>query len=366
MKTLTFTLVLAATALYGQTQYEAIPLTAPPDRAWAEGRAINVRGEVVGDYWYNDFKGHAGFVYEPDSCKLIDLGTLGGRFSMATGINDSGLVVGISENKLWENHGFSYSYGVMQDLGGEEWASFEAWGVNNLGHAAGFLSLAGNSALMFTPGQAPPLRYLPKFDGVNVEKLMAINDADHGVTYQKRSNGDIWGVYYFLSDLPGWHAAYQIQPVPADPRVRGLERGTKPTAINQYGEVAGIAGITTTHAFFSPSFNKPAIDLGTLDPGNPSLNSEARGLNNNGLIVGWSQRTNVAGRTAFLYDGTTMIDLNTRLIDPTDWQLMEANAINDKGQIVGTGLYKGEQVAFLLLPKLHPSDPPHVCLAGNK
>jgi hypothetical protein len=53
-----------------------------------------------------------------------------------------------------------------------------------------------------------------------------------------------------------------------------------------------------------------------------------------------------------------MYDLNT-LLDPssTGWQLDEAMAINDQGQIVGTGLYGDQQQAFLLTP-LTSSDVP--------
>ena len=54
------------------------------------------------------------------SYTITDLGTLGGvayDYSVATGINDSGQVVGYSYNANGLDHAFLYSGGVMQDLG---------------------------------------------------------------------------------------------------------------------------------------------------------------------------------------------------------------------------------------------------------
>ena len=121
--------------------------------------------------------------------------------------------------------------------------------------------------------------------------------------------------------------------------------------MNENGVTTGAAGINTTHAFRSDYFTKPAIDLGTLNPANPSANSVGMAINDNGLVVGYSDTT-VPGRTAaFLHNGTQMIDLNTRLVNPAGWRLEEATGINNKGEIVGSGIYNGEKRAFVLVPK---------------
>jgi probable HAF family extracellular repeat protein len=51
---------------------------------------------------------------------------------------------------------------------------------------------------------------------------------------------------------------------------------------------------------------------------------------------------------AFLYSNGTMIDLNSLLPANSGWQLIQANGINDSGQIVGTGFLNGQQSGFLL------------------
>jgi probable HAF family extracellular repeat protein len=91
--------------------------------------------------------------------------------------------------------------------------------------------------------------------------------------------------------------------------------------------------------------------LGSLAPGG---DSQAYGVNSAGLVVGTSDNV------AFLYSNSVMYDLNT-LLDSSSagWQLNGAMAINDQGQIVGTGLYGNDQQqrAFLLTP-LTSSDVP--------
>ena len=59
---------------------------------------------------------------------------------------------------------------------------------------------------------------------------------------------------------------------------------------------------------------------------------------------------------AFLFNGTTMTDLNTLINPISGWTLVEAQDINDIGQIVGYGFNSGGQEhAFLLTPVPEPS-----------
>jgi probable HAF family extracellular repeat protein len=93
-------------------------------------------------------------------------------------------------------------------------------------------------------------------------------------------------------------------------------------------------------------------DLGTLG----GEYSVAEGINNAGQVVGMSFSA-TGDERAFLFNGNTMIDLNT-LIDPpsSGYTLEEARAINDNGQIVGYGYnYSTHQEdAYLLTPVPEP------------
>src|SRR5262249_18554153 len=62
---------------------------------------------------------------------------------------------------------------------------------------------------------------------------------------------------------------------------------------------------------------------------------------------------NPAQISAFIYSHSegTSVDLNKLISDP-DWYLESASCINDAGQIVGWGTYRGQgPMAFLLVPQ---------------
>ena len=74
------------------------------------------------------------------------------------------------------------------------------------------------------------------------------------------------------------------------------------------------------------------------------------GMNDSSQVVGWmGQTTNV--ERAFLWDNCETVDLNDRVAPDSGWQLLRATAINERGQIVGYGLFQGQQVGFLLTPE---------------
>lgn len=71
---------------------------------------------------------------------------------------------------------------------------------------------------------------------------------------------------------------------------------------------------------------------------------EPMAMNDSDQVVG------VGPHGAMLWDGQDLVDLNA-LVDPdAGWRLDDAVAINENGQIAGTGMHDGRQVAFLLDP----------------
>jgi hypothetical protein len=78
---------------------------------------------------------------------------------------------------------------------------------------------------------------------------------------------------------------------------------------------------------------------------------EGYGINSRGWVVGTTDRFG-----AFLYDGTAVRYLNDLLTGANrgKWWLLSATDINDRGQIVGSGLpngfNSGPEHAFLLTP----------------
>jgi probable HAF family extracellular repeat protein len=89
------------------------------------------------------------------------------------------------------------------------------------------------------------------------------------------------------------------------------------------------------------------IDLGTLG----GVQSEARGINDAGEVVGGSYIAAGGPDHAFLYTGGQMLDLNSLISTNSGWTLFYASGINDAGQIVGQGLNSsGTFDAYLLTP----------------
>ena len=118
--------------------------------------------------------------------------------------------------------------------------------------------------------------------------------------------------------------------------------------INNFSQVVGYsqtADDKSVHAFIDNNGN--LADIGTLG-GN---SSSAYAINDLGQIVGHSS-TSAGSEHAFLYRDGDLIDLNSLSPADSGWTLQNAYAINQDGQIVGTGIIDGETHAFLA------TDPP--------
>jgi len=91
--------------------------------------------------------------------------------------------------------------------------------------------------------------------------------------------------------------------------------------------------------------NQEKVFLGTLG----GVFSVAHGINSYGDVVGLSLTEGNEDQHAFLYFKGVLHDLNT-LVQVAGWKLLQAVAINDSGQIVGIGSFRGRDRMFLLYP----------------
>jgi probable HAF family extracellular repeat protein len=81
----------------------------------------------------------------------VDLGTLGGSYSAANAINNSGQIVGFStlngdtvdHATLWEN-GTILDLNNLLGISGTGWTLDDATGINNLGQIVGYGTIANN------------------------------------------------------------------------------------------------------------------------------------------------------------------------------------------------------------------------------
>jgi probable HAF family extracellular repeat protein len=259
------------------------------------GNGINSSGQVAG-YSTEADGTYRAFISEGNT--LVDIGDLGGGTAVAYAINDSGAAVGSSVTSNGSNHPFLYSNGAMTDLGtlgspeGSDWWN-TANGVNNSGTVVGY---------SYTNQDAAPLR------------------------------GFIWsnGKMTEMGTLGGTMSqAY---------------------AVNNLGQATGIGYLKNgaAHAFLSDPTGRHLKDLGALQE---ISDSWGFGINDSGVVVGQSY-TNSGTVHAFVYDGTKMRDLNDLVPKGSGWMLVEADAVNNAGQIVADGQDNaGNEHTFLLTPK---------------
>jgi len=122
---------------------------------------------------------------------------------------------------------------------------------------------------------------------------------------------------------------------------------------NSYGMAISDTGIVAGHSQSADGRlqatvwnGQTATGLGTLG----GANSFAYAINASGQVAGYSHVDTAAGSAAFLYDNGVLYDLNGLLTANTEWQLLAAYGMNNSGQIVGKGLFNGQEQAFLLTP----------------
>ena len=95
---------------------------------------------------------------------MTDMGTLGGSESHATGINDSGQVVGWSYTASGAKHAFLFSNGQMTDLGALPGGGEScAYGINDQGRVVGYSYTADGAehVFLYSNGTMIDLGFLP-------------------------------------------------------------------------------------------------------------------------------------------------------------------------------------------------------------
>jgi probable HAF family extracellular repeat protein len=174
--------------------------------------------------------------------------------------------------------------------------------------------------------------------------------------------GGSWSSAYAINDEGrivgyGLNGSGLFRAFVSDPRLGLLELGTLGGSssyafgINGAGQIVGHSSVAGgyLHAYL---FSDGAMrDLGTLGGGQ----SYAYGINSGGDVVGHSWLAGSASTHAFLYRDGSMTDLNALIGADSGWALVEAYAINDRGQIAGAGLFNGRMSAYRLDPVPAPS-----------
>jgi hypothetical protein len=101
--------------------------------------------------------------------------------------------------------------------------------------------------------------------------------------------------------------------------------------------------------WYGQGVNNPPTPAGPIDLGTPAGFTDARAnaISTRGhLIAGFA--SNASSTDATVWKNGHPIDLNTLLAPGSGWQLSSASGVNDRGVVVGEGIYNSNQEAFVL------------------
>ncbi|MCX6954909.1 MAG: hypothetical protein NTV51_22355 [Verrucomicrobia bacterium] len=346
---------------------------------------------------------------------VIDLGLADGTSTRATGVNNSGTVVGnifgdTRADGTATTSGFRYSYagGLMESLRydtanpdpGSPYGPIlhhqrMAYAINNAGQIAGAIDVNGWSAGGAAAASVGPFAtvtnpdnsttffpvYAPETNLAASSTAYAINasgqiaglriptgtDSSGFTTYENygtaKGMNDAGTVVGFDGNFKGFVSSGGVTTQIAQPLGGRSDQNFSANDINNNGLIVGTAANASFNRHgFSINAAGVIVDIGLLN----FSQSAALAVNDAGQIVGnadYFERIagrNVVSKHAILYTQETgIMDLNSYFIGTGNMTLTEATAISENGFIAGYGRYAdGIDHAFLLVPATLSSSVP--------
>ncbi len=330
--------------------YKVIDLgTLSEERSY--GFSINDSEQIAG-YDENATTGNTS-AWLCETCSFTSIGTFaGGSVNESLGINDSGEVVGWSDNAGGDRKAFFYD-GSLTDLGTlTDRSDSEAVAVNASSEVVGTAHNFGappadRLAFIYLPAPAYTL-------GAGINSLGTLG-GHQSVAMDINDSGQVVGGAQNATNF--MRPFRWANDVMTDLGTLGGEDSSilhRAQAINSSGDIVGMSYTAggDGHAFL---YDGSMTDLGVLTGGDTSV---AYDINDDDQVVGTSNVTGGAFH-AFIYQNGTMTDLNDLIDTNSTWTLIRATGINDDGEIVGWGQNPSSDYhAFLLIQTCSGSGPP--------
>jgi probable HAF family extracellular repeat protein len=312
--------LIASTKVVGQTRQYAVTELSNEDAAGVPCK-LNNFGDIVGRTSSKGEGAPRATLWNHSGAKVKHLGVLAqGDYSSATGINDAGEIGGVSNTAtailpfVWTEKGGLQRLPLLPgDNGGQTIA------INKYGHVV-YYSSGPNGCRTLLWNRKTGLRNLGTLPGGNSSQAHDLNDSDEVAGVSASPAGDravLWtksGNVRDLGTLPG-------------------DLVSEAVAINNAGDVVGYSKGPNGMRAFMWTKGDGMEELGTLPGGN---SSRAIAINDAGAVVGSS--TTASGDHAFIWKKQTgILDLNDTASAALGVVLIEAHAINRKGQILAMG-----------------------------
>jgi len=333
---------IAASVTAAQT-YEAVPLGSLGGAFGAAATGVNDLGDVVG--LSDTPSGEIRAFYWRDGV-MIGLGTLGGPGSRALCINNNRQIVGTAQNAsgndravMWQRDaGGQWQITDLGTLSGGIYAVANR--ISDSGHIVGYSGRGGGPShgFIYSSGVMTDLGILHYPQNLGYSEALGVNDAGHAVGY---AYAPLWGPDHGF--LYNGQTTIDITPAGQFSFARGQ-------SINSSGVIAGITILPGggSSGFEAAVYSQGIwTELGVL----PGLTeSEAYDLNNGGDVVGRSYDLATQVVRAFVYTGGAMVDLT----DASGAQevLVEALGISNTGLIVANADEPQGVLAYLLRPRI--------------
>ena len=296
----------------------------------AQASDINDAGQVVGGARTHAFLWQNGV--------LTDLGTLGGNSSAAAAVNAVGQVVGAASTAAPStSHAVRWDNGVITNLIPGQASS--ATGINDSGQIIGTLN-ATFSGFLLDHGVLTDLGRLGNWGTTP----SAINNAGQVVGSSTST------VVTALGPMP--HAFLWQNGTMTDLGVLPGQEDSAASAINNLGQIVGSSGRMDpdTYEVNSQSFIYENGAMTALPV--PSWETYAADINDAGVVVGTMRAPGGVGNyRAYIYADGVATNLNSLIPAGSGLDLIYATGINNAGQIVGVAYdSRMSYHAFLLTP----------------
>jgi probable HAF family extracellular repeat protein len=316
---LSLSILAAASAFAAPPKYSATKLP-------LDALAINNSNTVVGVLQVTSNTWQAAVWTATDGVKA--LGTLGGKYSEAYAITDTGEIVGQSQTSDRDYHAFLYKNGKMTDLGALDGGESTALSVNSRGVICGYSRTAdGDDHAVYW--DAKGIHDLGALKGGTQSQAIQISPSSRIVGNSDLGDPDVLHAFIALNGR-----SRLIFNRDVESQANGINRNAHITGsfINPDGD---------EHAYYDNGVK--AADLGTLG----QRLSRGVAINQSNDIVGQTDVTDKEYIRAFVWTGGKMYDLNDLLTAPIANPLDNGVAITNKGWILATTT--GDEY-FLLKP----------------